>query len=316
MSKSPLGPSVNNILIPEGLLRSVNNPVYAYTRRNEEVDDRETHDLSHIIRRPVQALLASVPPRPWSRTSQIVAPARPHSVSVGRALQYSSRSGHPRRVSRAASINVATLLRRNRQLGRTGSIGLLHESRTIHSYVDQLVSPSMENVSPENPLSGNTDLINPPRQTWSPELQPGRISCYNPDDIPHHLRQASFAPHRESITVRRATYLSQQPQLLPSRRDMKSPDVEVAPQSARSYRQTSIRNTFEVAKSRQEALQRSTAFQIIFQYTMYLLILASVYFILVGDPLWGGLVREIYVLFEHDLTFVGGSAIFVGLAFL
>jgi hypothetical protein len=81
-------------------------------------------------------------------------------------------------------------------------------------------------------------------------------------------------------------------------------------------RRSSIRNTYERATSRQKQLQRSKLFMFAFQYTIYLLVLAFIYLVLVGRPLWGGTVWYTYVLFQHKLAFPAGSAIFMGLAAL
>jgi len=81
-------------------------------------------------------------------------------------------------------------------------------------------------------------------------------------------------------------------------------------------RQGSIWHTYEQAKKRQQQLRRSKAFQIFFQYTFYIVLLAFLYFVLVGRPLWSGVIWCVYDVFEHHLAFVGGTSIFVGLAFL
>lgn len=73
---------------------------------------------------------------------------------------------------------------------------------------------------------------------------------------------------------------------------------------------------YEKAKIRQEQLKRSIWVQYLFEYTMYLLLIASVYLVLVGMPLWRGAVWYIYVLIATKFVIVGGSAIFIGLAAL
>ncbi|EXJ81403.1 hypothetical protein A1O3_07694 [Capronia epimyces CBS 606.96] len=70
------------------------------------------------------------------------------------------------------------------------------------------------------------------------------------------------------------------------------------------------------------ALKRKTAHkargkvaQILFQYTYYLLLVAIVYFVLVGVPLWRGLVYTFWHVMKYSLTVEGLCAIFVGIAF-
>ena len=81
-------------------------------------------------------------------------------------------------------------------------------------------------------------------------------------------------------------------------------------------RKGSMVDLYEKAKIRQEQLKRSTWVQYLFEYTMYLLLIASVYLVLVGMPLWRGAVWYIYVLIATKFVIVGGSAIFMGLAAL
>lgn len=78
----------------------------------------------------------------------------------------------------------------------------------------------------------------------------------------------------------------------------------------------SIQQTYSKAEKQHQRMQRSVLRQRLFQVSIYVLLAAFIYLVLVGRPLWGGTVWYIYVLFEYHLTFVGGSAIFVGLAFL
>ncbi len=61
---------------------------------------------------------------------------------------------------------------------------------------------------------------------------------------------------------------------------------------------------------------RSNAVQIGFEYTFYLLMLATIYFVFVGVPLWNGLVLTIYYIFDMKLVVPAGTAIFLGIGFL
>jgi hypothetical protein len=81
-------------------------------------------------------------------------------------------------------------------------------------------------------------------------------------------------------------------------------------------RRSSLASLNEKAKIRQEQLKRSIWVQLLFEYSMYVLLIASIYFVLVGVPLWRGVVWYMYVLIATKFIIVGGSAIFVGLAAL
>ncbi|KAK4936399.1 hypothetical protein LTR10_022725 [Elasticomyces elasticus] len=81
-------------------------------------------------------------------------------------------------------------------------------------------------------------------------------------------------------------------------------------------RQSSIKRTYERAKLRQQKIQRSKPVQLLFEYAVYFLLLCFTYFVLVGRPLWGGAIWYAYILIAKHLTFVGGSGVFLGIAFL
>lgn len=81
-------------------------------------------------------------------------------------------------------------------------------------------------------------------------------------------------------------------------------------------RQSSIKRTYARAKLRQQEIQRSKPVQLFFRYAVYFLLLCLTYFVLVGRPLWGGTIWYAYVLISKRLTFVGGSGVFLGIAFL
>ncbi|KAL8704707.1 MAG: hypothetical protein Q9201_002131 [Fulgogasparrea decipioides] len=85
---------------------------------------------------------------------------------------------------------------------------------------------------------------------------------------------------------------------------------------ASALRRSSLQETYEKAKIRQVQLMRSTLAQLGFQYTFYLLMLAFIYFVFVGIPLWNGLVLTIYYLFDMKLVVPAGTAIFLGIGFL
>ena len=83
-----------------------------------------------------------------------------------------------------------------------------------------------------------------------------------------------------------------------------------------ALRRSSIHSIYDKAKIRQIQLQRSTIAQLTFQYAFYLLILATIYFLFVGFPLWKGLVLTILFLFQTKLVVPAGTAIFLGIGFL
>lgn len=75
-------------------------------------------------------------------------------------------------------------------------------------------------------------------------------------------------------------------------------------------------DVYDKAKVRQVELQRSKFVQILFQYSIYTICLAFIYFVLVGEPLWKGAVYWLYYVFKHKFTVPGTWAVVIGIAFL
>lgn len=256
-------------------------------------------------------------PSSFQRTQS---PGERHSHTAVRAGRY-----------RAKSVNVATVLRRNANLVGVDE----QEAATTPRGVISSTSPVLphrvstsKDPRPTAELHGNeahfrtTDFASSrPRapHAYGSYGSEGRVSPFGTRssptrflyvegpgvEKPGHLKMTSMAPHQQLSTQRGSV--------------LRKASAAIADNITRmipGMRKTSVRNTLEKAQVRQKRLQRSKPFQLVFQYAVYLLLLAFVYLVLVGRPLWGGTVWYIYVLFEYHLTFIGGSAIFIGLAFL
>ena len=81
-------------------------------------------------------------------------------------------------------------------------------------------------------------------------------------------------------------------------------------------RRSTLSDIYDKAKVRQIQLQRSTIVQVGFQYMFYLLILAFIFFVFVGIPLWKGVVWYIYIVFSQKLAIPVGTGVFLGIGFL
>lgn len=81
-------------------------------------------------------------------------------------------------------------------------------------------------------------------------------------------------------------------------------------------RKSSLQEVYDKAKIRQVQMKRSNTAQLSFEYTYYLILIATVYFVFVGVPFWNGLVLTIYYLFDMKLVVPAGTAIFLGIGFL
>ncbi|KAL9025521.1 MAG: hypothetical protein Q9196_005672 [Gyalolechia fulgens] len=93
------------------------------------------------------------------------------------------------------------------------------------------------------------------------------------------------------------------------------PGVEDALSNVKSkLRKSNFSDMYEKAKVKQDRIRRSEPAQLIFRYTFYLLLVATVYLLLVGLPLWRGLVWYLYILFKKHLVLKAGMAITFGVA--
>lgn len=57
-----------------------------------------------------------------------------------------------------------------------------------------------------------------------------------------------------------------------------------------AFRRSSLQDVYEKAKVKGQQLQREPWAQTVFEYTVYLVLVLFVYFVLVGLPLWKGTV--------------------------
>ncbi|GME34820.1 glycosyl group 2 family protein [Neofusicoccum parvum] len=81
-----------------------------------------------------------------------------------------------------------------------------------------------------------------------------------------------------------------------------------------SIRRSSVWDLYQNAKGRGAALQRQRWVQLLFEYTMYTLALALVYFVFVGVPLWKGSVYWLYWVVSHKFVVPWTFSITIGIA--
>lgn len=77
-----------------------------------------------------------------------------------------------------------------------------------------------------------------------------------------------------------------------------------------------MHEVYENAKLRGVALQRKHWVRLLFEYSLYTLLILFVYFVLVGMPLWKGAVWWLYYVVRTKFVIQGGYAITIGLAAL
>jgi hypothetical protein len=63
-------------------------------------------------------------------------------------------------------------------------------------------------------------------------------------------------------------------------------------------------------------LQRAKWARLLSEYTTYVVIVAFVYFVLIGVPVWKGAVYWLWWVVAHKFVIAGGFSITLGVAFL
>jgi hypothetical protein len=81
-------------------------------------------------------------------------------------------------------------------------------------------------------------------------------------------------------------------------------------------RKSSLWDAYENAKIRGQHLQRKRWVQVVFEYTFYLVLLSFVYFVLIGRPLWNGVVWYLYWVIDTQFTVPGTWSIVLGIAIM
>lgn len=79
-------------------------------------------------------------------------------------------------------------------------------------------------------------------------------------------------------------------------------------------RRNSMHDVYEKAKARGIELQRKRWVEIVFEYTVYTVLLCFIYFVLVGLPLWKGAVYWLYYAVSTKFVIAGGWSITIAIA--
>lgn len=74
--------------------------------------------------------------------------------------------------------------------------------------------------------------------------------------------------------------------------------------------------TYEKAKQKGVDIQRKKWVQVAFEYTIYLIMVLFIYFVLIGIPLWNGAVWWLYWVVATKFVIAGGFGITLGIALL
>lgn len=318
--------SVDDIVIPRGILSTWQG---CQPRNNDdEGGESEVFNITEVARRRARSLSIAVARQNDSRgdtlerladilqtNTQINLPQRPEEIS---------RRGPPtQRPQRSATINLGGLARsRVTGLSTPANPGL-----SLNRAVSMSFAAGQKRTQKQSVSGTTSDLEN---SYVFQSIQQHRLSGQAPpstSSVPSVFLARNGSTHAPSVRKessrrhldRSHSDTSQFSAINVVRRA--SIAVENAVEKVKetitgTLRRSSLQEIYEKAKVRQVQLKRSTTVQIGFQYTFYLLMLATVYFGFVGYPLWHGLVLTIYYLFDMKLVVPAGTAIFLGIGFL
>ncbi|RAH82465.1 hypothetical protein BO86DRAFT_429428 [Aspergillus japonicus CBS 114.51] len=137
--------------------------------------------------------------------------------------------------------------------------------------------------------------------------------CFSPLQFPPQIQQLEGLGVCESVSVTRdgAWPLPPRPQSYRISRI----ETGTRPQTGRQAARHSIYEIYQKAKERRVALQRKYWVQVLFEYAVYLILIAFIYFVLIGIPLWKGAVWWLYYVVRFEFVIQGGWAITIGVAF-
>ena len=275
--------NVDNIVIPGGILATLQGPQSRETE--DQRNDNENFDVVEIARQRARSLSTSLSAHEPCRLSILerIASANTFSEDTQETSQQrtqdTARKRRPQfQRQRSISINLG-------DLGRVRVAGLSDSGDArLQSGLAETEKPpcTIATIEPKDSKTKATESSR--KDLERTQSQQSRIASID-------------VARRASIAV-----------------DNVVEKVKDTVNSA--LRRSSLQIIYEKAKIRQVELKRSAAAQLSFQYTWYLLMLASIYFVFVGLPLWRGLVLTLYSLFNMHLVIPVGTAVFLGTGFL
>lgn len=287
-------------------------------RRSSAREGSEVHfDIHRIAQEQSQAARLALDGR--SADSSFSAPNRSRLVSFAVPAE---EPGRPRGSSGVAPV-------RTRFVSFAGPTDRLSASEQSEQTKKQSKVNWGSNLSDKPELqvdqsatASRTDL---PRDVfWStvnPFAPSGSDSAFSSGDFSEKIGDANHAvPRKSTIQINDGA----QPSHVGSVNDRRRTTVgragsifQTAAQGMTNMaRRMTMVDLYEKAKVRGIALQRARWAQLLFEYTFYLILVAIIYFVFIGMPLWKGAVYYLYRVVKYSFVVEGTWAITVGIAFI
>ena len=330
-------PSISNIVVPAALLRTKSNDLFSRSMRNDKESAKlEDFDVQNVINTNIglgigRAQSFSIAALQGNRHTRSRSAANdPETVNRAETLSMTAGSRPiliemppPARLKRGGSLNTSQLHRgsvdRHTMVSRRSWLpsSLISEEPSSISEEPASISEEPVNYDPATPapamtlVDGNSSYIYQDLSAFQfPTKAKRRPTFFSTDDdaVRYSLENGTNLRKLDSKLVLERT-TTKQSVLRRASTALTNVASKIMPK-----RRMSIESVYDKAKSLQIKFERSKWFMRCFEFAVYVLLAAFVYLILVGRPLWGGLVWYIYVVIDKKFVIVGGSAIFIGLA--
>lgn len=317
--------SVDNIVIPGGILTAYQD---RQPRENNDGGGRsEAFDIAEVARQRARSFTITLDSQNESREdtlerlSNILEVKEDTQAALQQGSDEAGQQGPPiRRRQRPITINLGGLGRsRVTGLNTPANPGLpLDRTSSVSSVAGQKRTQKPLHSHKSSELE-NSYIFQGLQDYRFTGQEPAKLSSNPPVFLARNGSRNTGRQRRESALDRKRSSVSQYSSINVARRA--SIAVENTVEKVRetitgAFRRSSLQEVYEKAKIRQAQLQRTTVVQIGFEYTFYLLMLATIYFVFIGYPLWNGFVLTVYYLFDKTLAIPAGTAIFLGIGFL
>ena len=312
--------NIDNIVIPGGILATWDGPQSPETQG--DADNKERFDIVEVARERARSLSVSVDYQIGRRRSTLerIPSTIPPTETTHAASRQESRSTHAQRPAlnrqRSKTIEVGDLARSRATGPNPPANPILRLEPSVTTPQDHLDSANTTINLEDSYVFQRLEDYKPSSRDTAPQVSAGPLFLAGSSSgNTATLRRKSSDRHLERNPSRRSRLSSGN---VARRASIAVGGVveKVMDTVTRPLRRTSLQEVYEKAKIRQLQLTRSTVAQISFQYVSYLLMLAGIYFVFVGFPLWKGLVLVLYDVFRRELAIPVGTVVFLGIAFL
>ena len=167
--------------------------------------------------------------------------------------------------------------------------------------------PQLARSTSSPPPACNDNVVANRTASWQPNDEKRLSRSSNPGRNGDSRARRSTTATRQGSVIQRSASIAQ---------DAVQIVADAVQNVADAVRRSSLYGVYEQAKQRGAELQRRKWAMLLFEYTFYFFLIAFVYLVLIGLPMWKGAVYWLYWVFGHKFAVPGTWAVTVGIAFL